>query len=121
MCYNNVEETHKWFEGNTTCINSGGRLAILNTHEKLTAVLNDYDFGEILFSNQYHIGGQYVSGIGWEWVDGSPVDPTFLAYYGIIGVDGDCLIWDSTNLLAQDKCDSSLRVLCETVVAMDFS
>ena len=76
---------------------------------------SDYDLGGVLFSNAYHIGGQFVGGVGWQWVDGTPVDPSLLNSYSILGVDGDCLFWDSLYLLIQDKCDTSERILCEQV------
>ena len=75
----------------------------------------DYNLGGVLFSNAYHIGGQFVGGVGWQWVDGTPVDPSLLNSYSILGVDGDCLFWDSLYLLIQDKCDTSERILCEQV------
>lgn len=28
--------------------------------------VRDYDFTEILYTNKYHIGCNYVSGVGWE-------------------------------------------------------
>ncbi|XP_078331871.1 uncharacterized protein LOC111103772 [Crassostrea virginica] len=115
LCYKNIEDTHKWSEGDVTCTAAGGRLAILNTDEKLLSVMDDYDLGGVLFSNAYHIGGQFVGGVGWQWVDGTPVDPSLLNSYSILGVDGDCLFWDSLYLLIQDKCDTSERILCEQV------
>ncbi|XP_078318788.1 killer cell lectin-like receptor subfamily B member 1B allele A [Crassostrea virginica] len=115
LCYKNIEDTHKWSEGDVTCTAAGGRLAILNTQEKLLSVKDDYNAGGVLFSEAYHIGGQFVGGVGWQWVDGTPVDPSLLNSYSISGVDGDCLFWNSLYLLIQDKCDTSERILCEQV------
>ena len=38
LCYKNIEETYKFSEGDVNCTMAGGRLAILNTQEKLMSV-----------------------------------------------------------------------------------
>lgn len=49
LCYNNVEEIYKWFEGNIMCINSGGCLVILNIYEKFMVVLNGKKYIYLFF------------------------------------------------------------------------
>lgn len=77
--------------------------------------LSDYN-ASLLNNTEYHIGAQYVYGIGWQWVDGTAVDPTFLSNYGITNVSGDCLVWTYTSLVIQDKCDASGKFLCDISV-----
>lgn len=77
--------------------------------------LSDYN-ASLLNNTEYHIGAQYVYGIGWQWVDGTAVDPTFLSNYGITNVSGDCLVWTYASLVIQDKCDASEKFLCDISV-----
>ena len=46
LCYKNIEETYKFSEGDVNCTMAGGRLAILNTQEKLLSVMD----GKYIFS-----------------------------------------------------------------------
>lgn len=77
--------------------------------------LSDYN-ASLLNTTDYHIGAQFVSGIGWQWVDGTAVDPTFLSNYGISNVTGDCLVWSDVSLVVQNKCDASEKFLCDIIV-----
>lgn len=77
--------------------------------------LSDYN-ASLLNNTEYHIGAQYVYGIGWQWVDGTAVDPTFLSNYSITNVSGDCLVWTYASLVIQDKCDASEKFLCDISV-----
>ncbi|XP_062612647.1 mucin-5AC-like [Saccostrea cucullata] len=115
LCYYNNENSLSWIQAKNTCqgMGSGARLAILDTHDKINSVLNDYGMGYLNY-HQYFIGGHFNDLAGtWKWISGMNVDQAFLVFYNIPDKPGDCLIWDDIGLLHYYKCTINRPSLCE--------